>query len=465
MALKPNQTVSTMLDNTIIDKIDNLLRMYYVAMGRNNYLNKHGIGKFKALCRKDERIKFKIFWDINSSYDLNWMMFLLEMDDVFVRISQELHDAANDFCLSYSFADSNERSFVLEGTGMQFPGATPLYDNFAVGNDVVENFTRQICGAIDIDFPTVTEVTERKETHQETNEKEILRILRYLYNPYKDDTEETDQQLNWINILEIISLEFNEQICKSLIKIIAQNQFYLDHVPTLHLLKISLEKIKLPTDQYKWLLRVIKKFNIRPVSGHSSYVSLSDNIMYDIYCVHKTFMNNNNKTLDYNLKHFFDDLKINNNEMKDELFIANLLNPPIELPPYYLINDDMESIINYLFATTYLVNDVRSNTKSHIKHVNLIIIPISVVSAINSYHIYAHKHLNDMKRISLHKKYKTFVVSYKQDDPKTFYNQIKDIINHKLIHLCSDGTLTIVVDRSRNDKNIVYIYMIRDNIL
>eukprot|EP01084_Bolivina_argentea_P220695 373981_1 len=72
-----------------VDKIDCLLAKYYIAMGRNNYFNNDGIGKFKLFC--DENGEADVIDVLNpeeeqsnydsdgsmtydSDYSMNWIL-------------------------------------------------------------------------------------------------------------------------------------------------------------------------------------------------------------------------------------------------------------------------------------------------------------------------------------------------------------------------------------------------------
>eukprot|EP01084_Bolivina_argentea_P135007 237973_1 len=104
---------------------------------------------------------------------------------------------------------------------------------------------------------------------------------------------------------------------------------------------------------------------------------------------------------------------------------------------------------------------MKKNKTSNIKNVNLIMIPKIVESIIDSNIIYKHKYLNDIKNINKEKQYKMFNTSSKQNDPNTFYTQIKHIINDNIFESKCDDTVTIIIDRTTDDNkqmDIVNVY-------
>eukprot|EP01084_Bolivina_argentea_P176050 304723_1 len=96
----------------------------------------------------------------------------------------------------------------------------------------------------------------------------------YIYKTIKkwspflsNDNIYVKQQLNWSNILNIINAEFDEKPCKSFKKIMDENKMNNNDIPTEYEIKDKIkllhQKINLPEDQYKWLLYIINKFNIK----------------------------------------------------------------------------------------------------------------------------------------------------------------------------------------------------------
>eukprot|EP01084_Bolivina_argentea_P106736 190938_1 len=67
-----------------VNKIDCLLAQYYISMGRNDYFDNDGIGKFKLFCDQNE--EFNIIEELNYDSDESddWVLFeFIDIDDQF----------------------------------------------------------------------------------------------------------------------------------------------------------------------------------------------------------------------------------------------------------------------------------------------------------------------------------------------------------------------------------------------
>eukprot|EP01084_Bolivina_argentea_P003324 6238_1 len=304
------------LEAAAIIKIDSLLAKYYTVMGRNDYFNDDGNGKFKAFC------------DNNTEH----MDFLAQtLKNTEIKGDEEL------LMLEDENEDENEDEYEDADDWFAFDAECDI-------------------SAIDTNFPGLP---------VGDNQQEIFKILRYFYHQYDKSTEQIKQNLSWINILNIVKFEFDDNTCKSLRKIMNNTDIDENDTPEQKEVEQTLKqlwetKTNLPQDQLKWLLYVFHKFNASKIEGTQSLASSID-MVHDVYKVHKIFMNDMNKTSDYSLNEFCEESKINE-EMQDELIVKNLLNPPLNLPPYYIINDDIQLITNYLFGITYLINDKASNS-------------------------------------------------------------------------------------------------------
>merc|ERR1712228_1124977 len=144
------------------------------------------------------------------------------------------------------------------------------------------------------------------------------------------------------------------------------------------------------------------------------------------------------------------DLKINHgnetllnaNEIESYLLYSHYPRP-IDLRQHYLIDDDMESITNYLIAITYFINNAVKE-----QNIKLIIIPKIVKSAIDKNKLYKHKYLKKIKEI------KTCLNEFKcskKIKSDEFYEKIKKYSEQK--------SLIIIIDRMQSDKeDVVKIY-------
>ena len=318
---------------------------------------------------------------------------------------------------------------------------------------------------------------------EQNKEKEIYEILTLFYNlSINPEILSTERELTWSNILEIVYLEFDQKISQTLKAIIEQQKnndietkesdndnIYNKYKPqwikekekekkekeiekAIHSLQ---KKENLDQDQMEWLLFVIQKFkkNIyiqRKIKYRSNDIEIER--MYEVFGVHKIFINEQNKTSEYNLSDFYQDLKINNNELNqqqiEEFVSISFCNPTIDIPAFYVINDDIECCMNYVFGATYLLNNIISNHKEkNIQNLNIIIIPKKVQSSIDPNNYYKYHHLEKLDKIqNKYKKLKS-------------YKEIPEISDDEIFNKQSDGTMTIIVDR-RMENDEVRVYMV-----
>ena len=395
----------------VIEKIDELMGTYYSKMHNHSYFDKNGTGRFRAYC--------------------------------------------------------NGRG--LNDKGFQW---------------VIQQKTAS-CHLVDFDqeFPSnIEEINER--------EKHIHKILKDFYKITTSeklklsDFSIIKHPVSWNNILEIVHLEFDEKYKESLQTIIGQN--VLDQIPKneelIEILKEFQNENNLPDDQYKWILAVVE-FQKNSFNDTSSLYRIFENnepkndiieTMIEVYGVHKIFIQHSNKTWDYTLNDFENDLKINNND--NDMLNANKIGSyllhshyprPIDLRQHYLIDDDMESITNYLIATTYFINNAVKE-----QNIKLIIIPKIVKSAIDKNKLYKHKYLKKIKEI------KTCLNQFKSSKKiksEEFYEKIKKYSDQNALAVYQSAvymndqmllkntkdneSLIIIIDRMQSDKeDIIKIY-------
>eukprot|EP01084_Bolivina_argentea_P276825 472430_1 len=385
--------------NTVLDTLDILFAEYYIGMGKTNYFNNDGIGKCK--------LSFKIKDLIGDNY--------VELD----------YDEESDEETDEDIDNSNSKYLTI------------LYDGFKI--------------IMSTDF--LSEFPFLNNTNYEQSVTDLIRITKCFYNVDKTIIRKNSRKLVWKNILEILRMEFDETSCRTLQKIIEEEKYSPSPSEIKEKLKLFQKKRNIDDNQFNWLLFLINKFGTM-FESYDVNTLLSANIkqLHDVFSVHRIFINENNKTTDYGLSDFFQDLTINHNDidaLKPEE-MGLLYDKTITLPPCYVINDDMESISNYIFGTTCLVNYISSFEKQSIVNtINLIIIPQSVQSLIDPDLYYKHKYLTTIQN-----KYEEIIVS-KKVKSSTFYEIITEIYDTDAFKKQCDGTMTLIVDRqvSNNEKN------------
>ena len=86
-------------------------------------------------------------------------------------------------------------------------------------------------------------------------------------------------------------------------------------------------------------------------SQHQKSNELTISLLYDIYDIHRAFKFTNYHYLEYGIHDFKKDIKQNNLQFYNKHNIKNLsLSNSFSFSPYYVINDDIEEIHNFLIS-------------------------------------------------------------------------------------------------------------------
>eukprot|EP01084_Bolivina_argentea_P238116 400055_1 len=125
---------------------------------------------------------------------------------------------------------------------------------------------------------------------------------------------------------------------------------------------------------------------------HTDFPDLNIQLLYDIYNVHNIFKFTNYQFAKYTKDQFIHDVEKNHyfeKQKSAKTFIAAIDSvrehlPTVRLFPQYVIDDDMYSVWNYFFATSYLVNKLLTLKNKQFNrdkfNVKITIIPNRVVS-------------------------------------------------------------------------------------
>ena len=112
----------------------------------------------------------------------------------------------------------------------------------------------------------------------------------------------------------------------------------------------------------------------------TKFIGLTFNTLQDIFDVHRCFVFNNFNFKIYSLKKYINN--INNNDILLNINIninKHQLNNNFNLTPHYIINDKIFKILNYLNASSLIINKIRKNINYNF-NTKFIIIPKSVIS-------------------------------------------------------------------------------------
>eukprot|EP01084_Bolivina_argentea_P188898 325030_1 len=252
------------------------------------------------------------------------------------------------------------------------------------------------------------------------------------------------------------------------------------------MMKVTQKKENLTNEQFKLILNVINKHK----HFRSIYDSFSmsfklflkqkwnrrndERTLWEIYSVHQAFRNQDNPSKNYNIFNFCREYL--NVHYPEKLQLYLLFNKTIDIYPLYIINDDMKQVMNYIFATSYLVNDLTTQLQnSSIKNVNVIVIPEAIQSSMSDKTFYKR----DIPNFSFAANSK--VVIPKNQTLGNIYNKIKNMCCqiqqgadhsevktsvHELL-LAPQGdqisatSITVIVDR-RNYDDSIYFYTTSD---
>eukprot|EP01084_Bolivina_argentea_P166493 289036_1 len=302
--------------------------------------------------------------------------------------------------------------------------------------------------------------------------------------------------INWYNILEIVQGQFGTDLRQSLSKIIAHEEdkkqdIYEFENDIQNKLRSFQMLESFPDDQYEFLLNVIHKFRTirecidymwRPLvlktvsytfdlystftSRKSELWSCESRKMIEIYSTHKIFIESNHKTKNYSIPQFVQDLINNGHHHYVTLTIPY---PFIDMSPFYLINDNLEELVDYIFGASYLVHDIRQQKKQNcsIKNLLLTIIPKSVQQAMNKDSKYKYQYLDKIFKSELKTRLvkEMKVEEFQTNEPKAqmFYRIFKQIYHQNQETM--QQTMMIMIDRRDhgNNEDTLYLFNIDDD--
>ena len=111
---------------------------------------------------------------------------------------------------------------------------------------------------------------------------------------------------------------------------------------------------------------------------------IDDNMLYDIYNIHKCFKFGNYQFMDYSKQTFIDNVNNNNyfnqNNKNTQFMIKMHDIPEIDLFPQYIIDDDMYEIWRYFFSASHSVHKLIKNKNIIINAVKICVIPNRIIS-------------------------------------------------------------------------------------
>eukprot|EP01084_Bolivina_argentea_P101170 181436_1 len=126
---------------------------------------------------------------------------------------------------------------------------------------------------------------------------------------------------------------------------------------------------------------------------HEKHKGLNQNMLQDIYDVHRQFIFSNHHFSEYSLEQFRDDMmKAADNYLRDAAdFVSNhQFKQRMCFYPNYIINDDMFAVMNYVFGVSQYVHYVRNNINN--LTVQLVVIPRRVHSVFDDSIVYKYKY-------------------------------------------------------------------------
>eukprot|EP01084_Bolivina_argentea_P233167 392782_1 len=243
----------------------------------------------------------------------------------------------------------------------------------------------------------------------ENEHLKLQKITQFMVNIFRRSAKEDLYNTDWNQMLNIISSEFYPKLSIALKEVIddeandvESNNLGINAIKTVSEL-LQDKKKSLTDDEIKYFIHIINeiKYSVDPSTETNNVLftprplflrmdnvnannELTWDIISDIYSVHNSYIRHNNKTSQYTIRKLLTDIDNNCQQQKQKHFgfiknekhLKPFLSATIKLPSFYLIQDDMKQIMNYVFAASYLTNYIKhvKNQMNIIDNVNICII-------------------------------------------------------------------------------------------
>eukprot|EP01084_Bolivina_argentea_P193897 332639_1 len=239
--------------------------------------------------------------------------------------------------------------------------------------------------------------------------------IEYAVNKQMDKNQEIEFRMSWYNVCKCVRQEMWPKLANALKSIVNNDdKTTKDKIDPHDLSNNAIDKIiqnlkskrHLAIEERKYLKELIARSRLFiPVPNnntsdyeesvfdntvgsskdfHSKIPGLNESLLHDIFDVHRAFKFSNYHFLDYSANEFKADIANNGNRYLGHKFVEQYINnirfePRFNFHPKYLIQDDIFSVFNYVFATSYYVHYLKNNMYLNMCfELNLIIIPKSI---------------------------------------------------------------------------------------